>query len=411
MSNWLLDHIGAILTAAGALALVIIAPLSTKLMERMFARRPAFTIRSPVLDQSLMLTVEAANKTARKKRPLGVNVRGLILLGTTMPRIENGSYIWDVDLSKVEGLDEILKPGEDYEFQFFFDPNQQADKILIRFSAGKKILNRKKYNEKLSFSAKDTTDFLSKIQSDSIINILFSKQIANSAFPMTTSHAEWQSVHDGKELHLTDLNNIEIRGREDGTTAIVVEPRYSWVVNFRNCHSLALRNITFGHTEAGYCRGGVLRFESCSNISLEKCVLFGCGTYGIELVDCTDIEISNTTIRNCTYGIAIFNGVSNMTIRECLFTDNQGFDMVQLLGNIDACMFRSCQFTKNDAHGSMIKFPDTGESSDIYLNDCTFENNKYFSFTTSDEESKWLQYDNVFHGNKITNKSWFGKKR
>ena len=46
----------------------------------------------------------------------------------------------------------------------------------------------------------------------------------------------------------------------------------------------------------------MLSFESCSDILVESCRLYGCGILGIEAMYCSDLSVSDCEIYDCSQG-------------------------------------------------------------------------------------------------------------
>ncbi len=129
----------------------------------------------------------------------------------------------------------------------------------------------------------------------------------------------YEDVFDGVELIIDGVSDFAMIGNR---TSLLVEPRYATAITFRNCDNLSISGFAIGHTpHKGYCSGGVLKFENCSNISLYNLELFGCGTYGIESNYSNNIYINGCRIFNCTYGALLFENsnsrISNSEIFEC----------------------------------------------------------------------------------------------
>lgn len=119
-------------------------------------------------------------------------------------------------------------------------------------------------------------------------------------FSSDNKNVKKEEVFDGNELVLSNLSNITIVG--DNST-LLVSPRYANVMNFCGCSNIKLIGLTIGHTpHKGSCTGAVLRFSDCNNIQMDSLELFGCGTYGIELENCSNVRVNGTRIYECTYG-------------------------------------------------------------------------------------------------------------
>lgn len=162
---------------------------------------------------------------------------------------------------------------------------------------------------------------------------------------------------DGRQLELINVNNLTIRGSED--CYIVVEPRYANVLNFYNCSNITIENLTVGHTDEGYCEGGVLLFEDCEAIGVKGCDLYGCGTYGLETRNVRGLVMENTTIRDCSYGIMEVHNTNYALFGNCNFMRCRQFSLVNIDGDCENVQFDSCRWSANHGMlfnlGTMIK--------------------------------------------------------
>ena len=129
----------------------------------------------------------------------------------------------------------------------------------------------------------------------------------------------WESDYDGSQLKLFGIRNLVLQGRSAAHCSIVTEPRYANVLSFSGCENLNLTGLHIGHTvEQGYCSGGVLDFDNCSQIAVSACDLYGCGTLGISASDCRNLIAVRTTIRDCTYG-----GIEAHSCKNIRFLDGR----------------------------------------------------------------------------------------
>ena len=289
---------------------------------------------------------------------------------------QSTSISWRIDLSHLDRIREVLTEGADFQLQFFFQPDQRSDDVTIRYigSAQQSSLS----TSTSQIYARTAKELLNRAQPNTKILVDFSEEIISRAFPSQSPHVRWSSVHDGKEATLSGLKNLEILG---SGARILAEPRYAWVLSFKDCNSIALRDVVFGHTEAGYCTGGVLRFESCSDLILERCELFGSGTYGLEFVNCKNIELVEVTVRQCTYGIANLIGIENFSARDCNFHENEGFELFDLRDYAKEAVLTRCKFSHNKSEGRMFHFDEAMYPIDFYVNDSIFAENSYAELT------------------------------
>ncbi len=151
--------------------------------------------------------------------------------------------------------------------------------------------------------------------------------------------------NDGRQLELINVDNLTIRG--SGDCYIVVEPRYANVLNFYKCSLVTIENLTIGHTEEGYCEGGVLLFEDSEGIDVKGCDLYGCGTYGLETRAVRDLTFEKTTIRDCSYGIMEVHDTHNLLFDNCQFLRCREFTLVNVDGDCENVRFDSCRWEDN----------------------------------------------------------------
>ena len=150
-------------------------------------------------------------------------------------------------------------------------------------------------------------DFLSALGSDRAIILQAGTYVLSEASDYggpATENYSWAEVGDGYELVLNRLERLTIIGEPDAAyVSIVTEPRYANVLRFDGCRTVVLDQFTAGHTlEQGECTGGVLYLNSCDNVSINGCVLYGCGTLGINALNCRRVFAESTTIKECSYG-------------------------------------------------------------------------------------------------------------
>ena len=169
---------------------------------------------------------------------------------------------------------------------------------------------------------------------------------------------------DGRQLDLVGVRNLTIRGGKG--CKLVVEPRYANVLNFYNCNNIRIERLTIGHTDEGYCEGGVIYAENSENISIANCDLYGCGTYGLEARDCRKISMIRTVIHDCSYGIMQIIGSHDCTFTDCDFVRCREFDLVTVGGNSQGTRFTRCRFAENKGTLFNLRSPIRVESCEIH---------------------------------------------
>lgn len=190
---------------------------------------------------------------------------------------------------------------------------------------------------------------------------------------------------DGNELLLMNIKNLTIVGKGEKRPKIVVDPRYAYILNCVNCTNINIRHLEIGHTQTGWCFGGVLRFEACRQVSIDDCDMYGCGIEGITAKQTIDLRCARSIIRDCSYSIMTVEQSKQMHFIDCQFTHNREFTLV----NVDdesGVFFTKCRFTQNEGclfalksfvhmNGCYVKHPIDGIGDRDYIieKDCTWE--------------------------------------
>lgn len=179
-----------------------------------------------------------------------------------------------------------------------------------------------------------------------------------------------EECYDGLQFVIYDVDGLTISGQDGKYVELQVEPRYADVLSFENCSDISINNMTIGHTiEQGSCEGDVLQFNECENIVLTSLDLYGCGTYGICAYETDDIDMSDSIIRDCSYGIMDLSS-SSAVFTDCEFTGCEGFDMLELSGT-DAT-FSKCSFKDNDLSNGNFITCWSNERGTIEFKKCSF---------------------------------------
>lgn len=166
------------------------------------------------------------------------------------------------------------------------------------------------------------------------------------------------------ELALAGFQDLIIRGQDTGeiTAEIVTEDPYTPVLHFRNCENLRLAHLRIGHfLKKGYCSGAVLNLDSVKNVSLEHLDLYGCGTYGYEARNSENITLSDSVIRNCTYGLVGAVGCRDLKIVRTVFKDTSTNLPLFALAH-SRLELRDCTF--HNVYGKMEDLSVTGGSAE-----------------------------------------------
>jgi len=171
-----------------------------------------------------------------------------------------------------------------------------------------------------------------------------------------------ESETDGRQLALVNFKELVIKGA--GHSSIEVDPRYSFCLYFINCEHCEVHNLTIGHTEGGYCSGGVIGVKAGRQNMVKDCDLYGCGTYGFSLMDTQDFSAIKCLVHDCSYGIMELFRSTAIRFNTCDFFNNKEYTLVES----HACQglsFTDCRFYANWADAPLFSF-----DTEVYMSSC-----------------------------------------
>jgi hypothetical protein len=246
-----------------------------------------------------------------------------------------------------------------------------------------------------AFSVSNAKELLQAIGSDRTITLKSGDYQLKDAYDVKSDYVLFSSEYDGPELIVTGITNMTLKA--DGKVTILAEPRYAWVINFMACSKITLKGIVFGHTEAGYCTGGVLGFSNCKNFNISDCEMYGSGTEGLAFSESSDFIFSNCEIRKCTYDLMNVSSSSNIAFLACTFKDTGEFDLITIQSSSNVS-FIKCMFSNNATSEFMPYFFNIDENSKLIdVEESMFKDNTVVTLVNN--KSRLTQKKNKFEGN------------
>ncbi|MBO4898116.1 MAG: right-handed parallel beta-helix repeat-containing protein [Clostridia bacterium] len=186
-----------------------------------------------------------------------------------------------------------------------------------------------------------------------------------------------------------NVSNMMISGNG---AEIVTDDILADVLSFDNCEFIELLNLKIGHTKSlpeYMCEGAVTRFDSCNNIYIADCYLYGCGAFGIYADNTKKINVTGGKIYDCSYtGIWLTHG-STAKVSKSEFCDSShmsGFI------RIDESKIRLTECFIHDIKCDSAFIETLTDTSDITIRDCTFSRISYVDFLSSNRVN--LNMDN-----------------
>ncbi|MCC5943311.1 MAG: right-handed parallel beta-helix repeat-containing protein [Bernardetiaceae bacterium] len=187
---------------------------------------------------------------------------------------------------------------------------------------------------------------------------------------------------------IANISNLTIKGVGKYPAELVVEDEYAAVLLFKNCTNIQLDFVEIGHgASKGYCMGSVIRFEGGEGLHVNRSILYGSGTYGIESSNTENITMTQSTVRSCTYGAISMINTQSVIFSSTYFTDNSSYDIFYFM-NCNSVVFNDCIIKDNrntdlnvDKQYAQNKLFAIEGSGNITLNNCLikFNSTDYFA--------------------------------
>ena len=200
-----------------------------------------------------------------------------------------------------------------------------------------------------------------------------------------TSYVSYDSLMQSNNMIIQDVSNLKITAAADANTHLFIENAFLPVLEFRNCHNISIQGVTIGHDiEPGLCEGSVIKLTNSHYVYLDDLDLYGSGTFGVEAHMGSRLLIRNTTIRECTYGIVLLEGMYHVGFYDVVCKDNTGFDLVDVPFS-NFITFDRVKFVNNSTLSEWSKhafFKIGGHWPTVTLTDCTFEDCTVDYFST-----------------------------
>ncbi len=200
--------------------------------------------------------------------------------------------------------------------------------------------------------------------------------------PIDNVHVEKQLNYDEAHLDGYIIKNV-VNMTIEGEAEIAINEKMADVLQFKNCRKITLSGLTIGHT-ASYdeyrCEGAVTRFDTCDNININNCNLYGCGAVGIYADNVNNLNVYGGKIYDCTYtGIWLTNN-SSAKVDSVEFLDSihlSGF--LKIVDSSIECI--NCNIhdivCKDFAEGFIEIANWSGEEQSISFTNCSFSDNTF----------------------------------
>ncbi|HTX74192.1 MAG TPA: right-handed parallel beta-helix repeat-containing protein, partial [Rectinemataceae bacterium] len=181
-----------------------------------------------------------------------------------------------------------------------------------------------------TFRVATVKDFLANIGSNRTIVLAKGDYLLSAGYSFTSTFVSWNDYDDGKELGIHNAVNLTIRGM-DGAH-IVSDSATAYVLGIYGGRNVTLDNLTIvRRPKAGAeVSGGTLYAESVSGLFLDRSLLDGPTTNGVELSEVRDVRITRSSIQDCSSSALSFTSSDGIEVSGCSLAKNSGYPLLYL---------------------------------------------------------------------------------
>ncbi len=244
-------------------------------------------------------------------------------------------------------------------------------------------------------------EFLDALDTDTEIFLKAGTYNLSEAIASIEDRAAWDADHpfvflnnevSSATVEIICAENLKICGEGTGLVEIIQDDVYADVLHFSYCNNVSIDHVTMGHKEAAHCDGNVIEMEYCRDFSLDALDLYGCGTYGICAYYCDGLQMKESIIRDCSYGIMYTGYSSDFNFADCEFKNCREYDSIS--SYFSELSFENCSFKDNYASSGGFVTEHSGNS--IYFKGCSFGQ------WETDQLNKYYCKDNVYIDDKCS---------
>ena len=228
----------------------------------------------------------------------------------------------------------------------------------------------------------DARQLIEAIAPDTTIVLSEGDYELSTAYEVATEYATWKDGEDGKELSLSKLKNLTIRG-SDGAR-IVSDSGLASIIGLHDSDNVTFDDIRFVRrakqgSEAG---AGSLYVESVQGLTIDRCSFEGPTTTAIELWDCKDAAIRRTDVSGTSSGALSASHTQGLELSSSRVSGCEGYPLLYL-ENSDDVLFKGTTFEGGRGGNFLEIYADSGSPDSIRFVGCTFKGNHvdYFAGT------------------------------
>lgn len=179
-------------------------------------------------------------------------------------------------------------------------------------------------------------------------------------------HVFIAGVPDGYEVAISEAKNLTIKSKDAANPAtIIAEARCAQVLKIFSCENLKLENLYLGHSpDQGRCIGNVIECEDSDGIEISCCDLYGCGVFGLSVIDSKNISVSDSVIHDCSDGVLDSHGSEAIVFKDSIIENMPDLTLIAVKSSVD---FDGCTFRNIGGDFGSI------QRSNVTFTSCTFD--------------------------------------
>lgn len=182
--------------------------------------------------------------------------------------------------------------------------------------------------------------------------------IGNYASTKELPVAEFVSYSAGDGVTIRGVQNLKIVGSSENPADIQIigDILEDYVLNVYNSSKVIFDHLSFTHDETvhGNISGGLMKIQQSNTIKISECLMSGRASNGLFCWRSKEIEMRNTTIENCSYGIVDLRDSWSLKFNNCQFNDNKTCQTAWYMSGCVSVQITDCSFIGNHSRESHI---------------------------------------------------------
>ena len=302
-------------------------------------------------DDTELLIVPDSDVMIKNSQPVRLDAGCVIIDGRTLVPVRAVSEAFGCNVSWEQDTRSVIIKTDDY--------------LRAELSAG----------EVRTVEVKTAQELLDAIGSNTVIKL--TEKSYNLTDLTSPDNPFLKKLPYGANCIIVGANNLTISGDAE----IIMDDPYSEVLAFEDCSGITLEGITAGHAERldeYQCDAAVTMFNGCSDVRLEKCSLFGCGSIGIAAYSVNGLTAVNCHIYDCTYTGISLDDSDNVLIESCDISDSSMLAGFCDIGRSNA-VFKGCTVRNIVCGETLLQNYDFDENdtTQLLMENCAFSQNSF----------------------------------